>query len=78
MRKTCTTLLFLYVAANWLFAAALAFPLKVSENRRHLVDQRGTPFLYHADTAWMIFLRLTEAEAKDYITRRKEQGFTAL
>lgn len=54
------------------------FPLKVSEHRRHLVDQRGTPFLYHADTPWMLFTKLTEAEAKEYIARRKEQGFTAL
>ena len=58
--------------------AAPAFPLTVSENRRHLVDQRGAPFLYHADTPWMIFLKLTEAESKEYIARRKEQGFTAL
>lgn len=55
-----------------------SFPLKVSENRRHLVDQRGTPFLYHADTPWMIFLKLTEAEAKEYIARRREQGFNTL
>lgn len=54
------------------------FPLKFSDDRRHLVDKRGAPFLYHADTPWMIFLKLTEAEAKDYIARRKEQGFTAL
>lgn len=55
-----------------------AFPLKVSENRRHLVDERGAPFLYHADTPWMAFLKLSEAEAKEYVARRKEQGFTAL
>jgi len=40
--------------------------------------QRGAPFLYHADTPGMIFLKLTEPEAKDYIVRRKEQGLTAL
>ena len=55
-----------------------AFPLKAHESRRYLVDQRGTPFLYHADTPWMIFTKLTEAEAKEYIAFRKEQGFTAL
>ena len=60
------------------FAVEPTFPLKVSESRRHLVDQAGTPFLYHADTPWMLFTKLTEAEAKDYIARRKEQGFTAL
>lgn len=38
------------------------FPLKLSENRRHLVDQRGAQFPCHADTAWMLFMRLTEAE----------------
>jgi hypothetical protein len=55
-----------------------AFPLKISDNRRYLVDQRERPFLYHADTPWMIFTKLTEADARDYIVRRKEQGFNAL
>ena len=59
-------------------AASPAFPLKISEDRRYLVDQGSTPFLYNADTPWMIFLKLTEAEAQEYIARRKEQGFTAL
>ena len=59
-------------------AAETKFPLKVSENRRHLLDQRGTAFLYNADTPWMLFTKLTEAEAKEYIARRKEQGFNAL
>lgn len=59
-------------------AAEPKFPLQLSDNRRRLVDQRGTPFLYHADTPWMLFTKLTETEAKDYIARRKEQGFTAL
>ena len=60
------------------FAVEPTFPLKLGENQRHLVDQAGRPFLYHADTPWLLFTKLTEAEAKDYIGRRKEQGFTAL
>ena len=59
-------------------AAEPQFPLALSANRRHLVDQRGAPFLYNADTAWMLFLKLTETEASEYMARRKEQGFTAL
>jgi hypothetical protein len=59
-------------------AGAPTFPLKVSENRRYLVDQNGAPFLYHADTAWMLLLKLTETEAREYMARRKEQGFNAL
>lgn len=74
--------LFCFLAVHLLtldaVAAAPKFPLQVSESRRHLVDRRGTPFLYHADTPWMLFTKLTEAEAKDYVARRKEQGFTAL
>ncbi len=42
------------------------------------MDQRGTPFLYNADTPWMLFTKLTEPDANEYIARRKEQGFTAL
>ncbi len=67
-----------FFAAVACLQAAPNFPLKVSENRRHLVDQRGTAFLYNADTPWMLFTKLTEAEAREYIARRKEQGFTAL
>lgn len=59
-------------------AAEPKFPLQLSENRRHLADQRGAYFLYQADTPWMLFTKLTEAEAKNYIARRKEQGFNAL
>jgi len=38
----------------------------------------GIPFLYHADTGWQIFFRLTTEEAVDYMTFRKSQGFTTL
>ena len=59
-------------------AGTPAFPLKVSENRRHLVDQRGTPFFYQADTAWLLFNKLTEAEAAEYLAVRRSQGFNAV
>jgi hypothetical protein len=57
---------------------APTFPLKLSDDHRHLVDQHGLPFLYNADTPWMLFLKATQAEAKEYIVRRKEQGFNVL
>jgi hypothetical protein len=59
-------------------AAPPAFPLRISDNARHLVDQAGRPFFYHADTAWMLPLRLTVAEADEYFRVRREQGFTAV
>jgi hypothetical protein len=59
-------------------AVELQLPLRVSDNRRHLADQRGTPFFYHADTAWMLFTKLTEQEAAEYIGARRSQGFNAI
>ncbi|HMJ89367.1 MAG TPA: DUF4038 domain-containing protein [Candidatus Acidoferrum sp.] len=57
---------------------ATQFPLKPSASGRHLVDQRGTPFFYNADTPWMVFLKLTEAEADEYFETRQAQGFNAV
>lgn len=57
---------------------APSLPLRISENQRFLTDQKGQPFFYQADTAWMLFLKLTEAEATEYISRRKAQGFSAI
>jgi hypothetical protein len=76
MKNLLSAICFLAALAS--LQAAPAFPLKVSENRRHLVDQGGAPLLYHADTPWMLFTKLSESGAKEYIARRKAQGFTAL
>jgi hypothetical protein len=43
------------------------FPLKLSANRRHFETQHGKPFLYHADTGWQIFTKLTTGEAAEYL-----------
>lgn len=50
----------------------------VSENKRFLMREDGTPFFYLADTAWELFHRLTDAETEDFLKTRAEQGFTAL
>lgn len=55
-----------------------AFPLKVSDNRRYLVDQNSQPFLYHADTGWQLIWNLTKDEAEQYLENRKQKGFTAI
>ena len=58
--------------------AATAWPLKVSPTGRHLVDQNGKPFLYTADTSWMMLSMLTVEDARKYIDLRKSQGFNAI
>lgn len=58
-------------------ADAPAFPLKISADSRYLVDAKGRPFFYHADTPWML-LRLKPDAARDYLDDRQARGFTAL
>jgi hypothetical protein len=54
------------------------FPLRVGPDGRHLVDQRGVPFLIHGDTPWSLTHNLTYEEAVRYMTARKAQGFNTL
>lgn len=53
-------------------------PLKVSDNRRFLVHQDGTPFFYLADTAWELFHRTTREDAEHYLQDRAAKGFTVI
>lgn len=55
-----------------------ALPLKISANRRCLVDQNNRPFLIHGDTAWSIITALSKAEAEQYLANRAAKGFNAL
>jgi hypothetical protein len=52
--------------------------LKVSENKRYLVHQDGTPFFWLGDTAWELFHRLNREEADLYLKHRAAQGFTVV
>lgn len=59
-------------------AEAPAFPLKVSADRRYLVDQKGRPFLVHGDTAWSLITAVTKDEAERYLEDRRSKGFDAI
>ena len=52
--------------------------LRVSDNRRFLVHDDGTPFFYLADTGWALLQRLTLAETERYLRDRAAKGFTAI
>lgn len=72
-------------AAAWVLIAAAAspgappsFPVKAGEGGRYLVDSRGKPFLYWADTAWNLPKKLTLKEAEQYFDDRVAKGFTAI
>ncbi len=52
--------------------------LKISDNRRFIVDGAGRPFFYLADTAWELFHRLTREEADLYLANRAAKRFTTI
>jgi len=52
--------------------------LKVSENKRFLVFEDGTPFYYLGDTGWELFHRLNKEETEKYLENRHAKGFTVI
>ncbi len=52
--------------------------LKVSDNKRFLVFEDGTPFFYLGDTGWEIFHRLNKDDAERYLENRRSKGFTVI
>jgi hypothetical protein len=69
------------VRAPLLPAAArrdVSYPLKVSSNRRYLVDQHSVPFLIVGDSPQAMIGNLSVADAAAFIANRKAAGFNAL
>jgi len=52
--------------------------LEVSENKRFLQHEDGTPFFYLGDTAWELFHRLNKEEADRYLEDRAGKGFNVI
>ena len=52
--------------------------LRVSDNRRFLVQGDGRPFFWLGDTAWALFHRLTREDAAHYLADRASKGFNVI
>ena len=87
MRQLITTLILLFLALpskaqefSWK-GPSVDFKhgkLKVSENKRFLQFEDGTPFFYLGDTGWELFHRLNKAETEKYLENRRKKGFTVI
>jgi len=55
----------------------VVFPLKVSENRRYLVDAKGRPFLLLGDTPWFL-QKLKLDDLRLVLDDRRAKGFNTL
>lgn len=71
--------LILLILISSVGAKAAELPrLKVSENKRFLVDAQGKPFFWLGDTAWELFHRLDRQEAERYLENRAKLGFNVI
>jgi hypothetical protein len=52
-------------------------PLRVSDNKRFLVDH-GKPFFYLGDTGWELYYRLNRDEVRRYLRDRAAKGFNVI
>ena len=52
--------------------------LRVSDDKRSLVHEDGTAFIWLGGTAWELFHRLTLEEAGTYLENRRAKGYTVV
>ena len=55
----------------------ITFPLKISENRRHLVDSKGKPLFLLGDTPWFL-QKISLEDVRRVMDDRKAKGFNTL
>ncbi len=70
--------IFLAILLAWSGTVAAFAQLRVSENKRYLVDAANKPFFWLGDTAWELFHRLNREEADRYLQNRADKGFTVI
>jgi hypothetical protein len=52
--------------------------LRVSENHRYLIDEKGNPFFWLGDTGWLLFTKLNREDAEKYLADRANKGFNVV
>lgn len=59
-------------------AQASELRLSISANGRHLVDQRGKPFLVVGDSPWSLIAQLSDDDMERYLEDRQKKGFNSI
>jgi hypothetical protein len=59
-------------------APATSFPLRVSSNRRRLLEPTGRPFLIQGDAAWSLIANTTIDGTTRYLDERRALGFNTI
>jgi hypothetical protein len=66
------------IAGGAVIASADLPALRISDNKRFLVHEDGTPFFWLGDTGWELFHRLNREEADRYLENRAKNGYTVI
>jgi hypothetical protein len=77
VKATVQLAIFLALASAVAQGAEPAFPLKVSDNHRYLVDSKGEPFFLLGDTPWFL-QKLPLEDVRRVLDDRKAKGFNTL
>ena len=59
-------------------ASGIRYPLKISANRRYLVDQDERPVLLHGDSPWSLIVGPPPEKAEMYLADRAAKGFNSI
>jgi hypothetical protein len=74
-RFLACSVLWLVVPAAIVLAGEPVYPLKVSQNGRCFVDQKGEPVFWLGTTQWELFRQYRLEDARTIIGKSKEKGF---
>ncbi len=77
---TTTARMSLAMAASLLLtivsrAGEPVYPVKVSENGRYFIDQKGDPVFWLGTTQWQLFREYSREDARTILEKSKDKGF---
>ena len=73
-----TPIIFLLLIISLCLSQTSLGQLRVDSSGRYLMTAEGEPFFWLGDTAWELFHRLSEAEARIYLKQRASLGFNVI
>jgi hypothetical protein len=76
--RTIALVLALALPAGGQALAPPAYPLALSADGHHIVDQTGRAVFFNADSPWHILPRLTREDTQLYLDNRQQKGFNAI
>jgi hypothetical protein len=65
----------LFIAGSVTGAERPAWPVKVSDNGRYFVDQKGSPVFWMGTTQWQLFRDYTVEDARTILEKTADKGF---